>query len=40
MVASWARIRELQRRHGAELLFTHDLAWPEKTRVAPEQWYE
>jgi len=40
MVASWRRIRELQRRHGAELLFTHDLAWPEKTRVAPEQWYE
>lgn len=40
MVASWRRIREMQRRHGAELLFTHDLAWPEKTRVAPERWYE
>ena len=40
MVASWRRIREMQRRHGAELLFTHDLAWPERTRVAPEKWYE
>jgi glyoxylase-like metal-dependent hydrolase (beta-lactamase superfamily II) len=40
MVASWGRIRELQRRYGAELLFTHDLAWPEKTRVAPEKRYE
>lgn len=40
MVSSWRRIRELQHRHNAELLFTHDLEWPEKTRVAPEQWYE
>jgi N-acyl homoserine lactone hydrolase len=22
------------------LLFTHDLAWPEATRVAPQEWYE
>lgn len=40
MVASWERIRLLQRRYAAELLFTHDLAWSETTRVAPEQWYE
>jgi glyoxylase-like metal-dependent hydrolase (beta-lactamase superfamily II) len=40
MVASWERIRALKRRHNADLLFTHDLAWPERTRVAPEQWYE
>jgi glyoxylase-like metal-dependent hydrolase (beta-lactamase superfamily II) len=40
MVASWQRIRELAQRHEAELIFTHDLAWPEKTLVAPERWYE
>src|SRR5919201_966741 len=27
MVASWHRIRELQRVHDAELIFTHDLEW-------------
>jgi glyoxylase-like metal-dependent hydrolase (beta-lactamase superfamily II) len=40
MVSSWRRIRELQRRHDAELIFTHDLEWPQKTVVAPERWYE
>lgn len=40
MVASWQRIRALQRRYDAELIFTHDLAWQQKTRVAPERWYE
>jgi N-acyl homoserine lactone hydrolase len=40
MVVSWQRIRDLKRRYGAELVFTHDLAWPETTRVAPDQWYE
>ena len=40
MVASWQRIRTVQRRHGGELIFTHDLAWPERTKVAPEAWYE
>jgi glyoxylase-like metal-dependent hydrolase (beta-lactamase superfamily II) len=40
MVASWQRIRELQRRFNAELIFTHDLAWRAKTKVAPERWYE
>ena len=40
MVASWRRIRLLQRRHNAELLFTHDLDWPKRTKVAPEKWYE
>jgi N-acyl homoserine lactone hydrolase len=40
MVSSWRRIRELQRRHAAELIFTHDLEWPRKTLVAPERCYE
>lgn len=40
MVASWQRIRALQRRYDAELIFTHDLEWQQKTRVAPERWYE
>jgi N-acyl homoserine lactone hydrolase len=40
MVASWRRIRELAHRHKAQLIFTHDLDWPTKTRVAPERWYE
>jgi N-acyl homoserine lactone hydrolase len=40
MVESWERIRELQGRHDAELIFTHDLGWPEKTKVAPDEWYE
>jgi glyoxylase-like metal-dependent hydrolase (beta-lactamase superfamily II) len=40
MVASWERIEALQREHDAELIFTHDLAWREKTRVAPDAYYE
>lgn len=40
MVSSWRRIRELQRSHNADLIFTHDLDWAQKTRVAPESWYE
>ncbi len=40
MVASWERIRALQSEHDAELIFTHDLAWPQTTKVAPDDWYE
>jgi N-acyl homoserine lactone hydrolase len=40
MVSSWRRIRQLQRRNSAELIFTHDLEWPQKTLVAPERCYE
>jgi N-acyl homoserine lactone hydrolase len=40
MVASWRRIRELRRRHGAELIFTHDLDWRRTVRVAPDAHYE
>jgi N-acyl homoserine lactone hydrolase len=40
MVASWQRIEAVQSRLSAQLIFTHDLAWPERTRVAPDQFYE
>ena len=40
MVSSWEEIRAKQRRHNAALIFTHDLAWPETTKVAPDAWYE
>jgi N-acyl homoserine lactone hydrolase len=40
MVDSWERLERMRDRYDAELLFTHDLAWSENTRVAPEQWYE
>lgn len=40
MVSSWEHIEDLQRRYCAELILTHDLAFREKTKVAPEAWYE
>lgn len=40
IIASWERIEELQRRHDAKLLVTHDLHWEETVRLAPEEWYE
>jgi N-acyl homoserine lactone hydrolase len=40
MVSSWRRIEALARRENAELIFTHDLAYEEKTKVAPGESYE
>ena len=40
MVASWERIEEVQARENAKLIFTHDLDWSSKTRLAPKEWYE
>ncbi len=40
MVASWERIEAVQKEHDAELIFAHDLEWKEKTKVAPQAWYE
>jgi N-acyl homoserine lactone hydrolase len=40
MVASWDRIEDMQRRYDAQLVFTHDLDWREKIRLAPSEWYE
>lgn len=40
MVESWERIEEMQRRHNAKLIITHDLHWQETAKLAPEQWYE
>jgi hypothetical protein len=40
MVASWQRIEELEARHGAELISTHDPQFATRVRLAPEAWYE
>jgi glyoxylase-like metal-dependent hydrolase (beta-lactamase superfamily II) len=40
MIASWERIEDMQRRHNAELIVTHDLHWEETIRLAPDEWYE
>jgi hypothetical protein len=40
MVASWERIEELQARENASLIFTHDLDWSNKTKLAPKEWYQ
>jgi N-acyl homoserine lactone hydrolase len=40
MVSSWERIEDLERRHAAELICTHDLDFRENVRLAPEEWYE
>jgi N-acyl homoserine lactone hydrolase len=40
MIESWERIEEMQRRHNARLIITHDLHWQDTTRIAPEEWYE
>lgn len=40
LVESWHTIEEMQRRHGAQLIVSHDLHWRETAKVAPEHWYE
>ena len=40
IIESWEKIEELQRRHNARLIVTHDLHWQENVRLGPEQWYE
>ncbi len=40
MIASWERIEQLEREHGAQLLFTHDIDWQNTTKVGPEGWYQ
>jgi len=40
MVASWERIEALERELGADLVATHDLKFAERTRLAPDAWYE
>jgi Metallo-beta-lactamase superfamily len=40
MVASWQRIEELETRHGAELISTHDPEFATRVRLAPGGWYE
>jgi glyoxylase-like metal-dependent hydrolase (beta-lactamase superfamily II) len=40
LVESWERIEEMQRRHNAELIVTHDLHFEKNIRIAPDEWYE
>jgi N-acyl homoserine lactone hydrolase len=40
MVASWLRIEELEARHDAHLISTHDLQYETRVKLAPEAWYE
>src|SRR6476620_4766538 len=40
LLASWARLEELERDENAELLFTHDLDFRESKRLAPAEFYE
>jgi glyoxylase-like metal-dependent hydrolase (beta-lactamase superfamily II) len=40
MVDSWQILEQVKADNDAELIFTHDLDWKTKTRVAPDAWYE
>jgi N-acyl homoserine lactone hydrolase len=40
MVDSWQILEQVKADNDAELIFTHDLDWKTKTRVAPDEWYE
>ena len=40
IIESWEKIEELQRRHDARLIVTHDLHWQETIKLGPEEWYE
>jgi glyoxylase-like metal-dependent hydrolase (beta-lactamase superfamily II) len=40
VIASWDRIEDMQRRHEAQLILTHDLGWRENIKLAPSGWYE
>jgi N-acyl homoserine lactone hydrolase len=40
MVESWYKLEEIERRQGATLVFTHDLAFRDSRPLAPAAWYE
>ena len=40
VVASWEKIEELETRHGAELICTHEPQFRDTMRLAPAEWYE
>jgi N-acyl homoserine lactone hydrolase len=40
LLASWARLEQLERDEGAQLLFTHDLDFRERKLLAPDRFYE
>jgi glyoxylase-like metal-dependent hydrolase (beta-lactamase superfamily II) len=40
MVDSWQILEQVKADTDADFIFTHDLDWQSKTRVAPTAWYE
>ncbi len=40
MVASWERLEELEKEQDAFVIATHDLDYEERTKLAPDAWYE
>jgi hypothetical protein len=40
LVGSWELIEEMQWRHDAKLIVTHDIHWEETIKLAPGEWYE
>jgi N-acyl homoserine lactone hydrolase len=40
MIRSWERIEQLERQYEAMLIPTHELAFRERLRLAPDVWYE
>lgn len=40
MVDSWQILEQVRADNDAQFIFTHDLDWRTKTRVAPAEWYE
>jgi N-acyl homoserine lactone hydrolase len=40
MIATWDRVEELERKHDALLMTTHDLDYEERVKLAPDAWYE
>jgi glyoxylase-like metal-dependent hydrolase (beta-lactamase superfamily II) len=40
MISSYRRVREVQRRENAKLIFTHDLDYETTTKLAPREHYE
>ena len=40
LIESWELIEEMQRRHDAKLIVTHDIHCEETIKLAPGEWYE
>jgi len=40
MISSWEKLEELERVHGAKLIFTHDFDYATAKPVPPDEWFE